>query len=238
MHRSELVPNLKQRIYLACRVAQRRFGGERDTDPIERFHHLYYESELFRGTWWATKWMGVPVWKCPFDLWVYQELVHELRPDVIVETGTAWGGSALFFASLCDIIKHGEVISIDIRPRGTPSHARLRYLRGSSVDPVIVARVQRMTAGTQAVLAFLDSDHRCAHVLEELRLYSPLVGVGSYVVVEDTNINGHPVKPEFGPGPMEAVERFLANEKDFIVDRSREKFRLTMNPGGFLQRVR
>jgi len=87
------------------------------------------------------------------------------------------------------------------------------------------------------VLVTLDSDHAKHHVLEELRIYSKMASVGSYVVVDDTNLNGHPVNRPFGPGPAEAVEEFLAQESGLVRDTSREKFGLTFSPGGFLKRV-
>ena len=87
-------------------------------------------------------------------------------------------------------------------------------------------------------MVLLDSDHRMTHVLEELRIYSPLVTLGNYIIVEDTNINGHPVFRSFGPGPMEALEEFLRENRSFISDRSREKFLLTHNPKGYLRRIR
>ena len=241
MHRSELGAHLKQRAHLAGRVARRRLGRHRmDADgAVDRFHLLYYEAEVFGGTWKSTQWMGVPVWKCPFDLWVYQELLYELRPDVVIETGTAWGGSALFLASVLDVLGHGTVISVDLRPRTPlPAHPRVRYLRGSSTDPLVLERVTLACEGADGILVILDSDHRCAHVLDELRLYSPLVPVGSYIIVEDTNVNGHPAMPEWGPGPREAVEQFLDEEAGFVVERGLEKFLLTLNPGGFLRRIK
>src|SRR5262249_4097887 len=151
----------------------------------------YYDAHREGGTWCATSWLGVTVWKCPLDLWVYQEIIHEVRPDLIVETGTAFGGSALYLASVCDLVGHGEVVTIDIREDPSrPRHERITYLLGSSTAQAIVERVSLLAAGKR-VLAILDSDHRREHVLEELRAYSPLVGAGSYVVVEDTNVNGH-----------------------------------------------
>lgn len=240
MHRSELLPVLKQRAHLVGRTAKRRLGLQSGAgeSAVDRFHRLYYEAEIFHGTWKDTRWMGVPVWKCPFDLWVFQEVVGELRPELIIETGTAWGGSALFYASLCDLMDRGSVLSIDLHPRDPrPSHPRVRYLEGSSTDPMIVEEVHKAAAGANGVLVTLDSDHRCAHVLDELRVYSSLVPLGGYVIVEDTNINGHPAMPEWGPGPMEAVDLFLAEQDGFVVDDGREKFQLTQNPRGFLRRV-
>ena len=92
-------------------------------------------------------------------------------------------------------------------------------------------------AGAGTVLVVLDSDHSRDHVLAEPRAYAPLVTPGSYLVVEDTNINGHPVYEAFGPGPMEAVQDFLKERDDFEADRSREKFLLTFNPRGWLRKL-
>ena len=208
------------------------FGVVRRT--VREFHRLYYDSSL--RTWSNTFWFGTPTQKCPLDLWVYQELLHELRPEVIVETGTASGGSALFLASVCELLGRGEIVSVDIEERERPSHERVTYLTGSSTAPEIAARVLEFVGDRTKVLVILDSDHTRDHVLEELRLYSPLVDPGSYVIVEDTNINGHPVRPDFGPGPMEAVDEFLRQSPEFSIDPEREKFFLTFNPRGFLRR--
>lgn len=170
-------------------------------------------------------------------MWVYQEIIFEQRPDVIVETGTAFGGSALFLACMCDLVGNGKVITIDIEHKDDrPQHNRIRYVRASSTDEEVVGQVERATNGGKAMV-ILDSDHSKDHVLEELHSYSQLVHKGGYIVVEDTNVNGHPVRPRFGPGPMEAVEEFLAANKDFVVDENKEKFYMTFNPRGFLKRV-
>ncbi len=238
MHRSELLPYVRHRVNLAHSIARRRltgcgFAGD---SVVDDFHHLYFDSASFGGTWRNTFWMGVPVWKTPFDLWVYQEMMYDLRPGLVIETGTAFGGSALFLASVFDLLGNGSVISVDLRPRDPrPVHPRIQYLEGSSTDPGIVAQVGERAAASDGVLVLLDSDHSCAHVLDELRAYSPMVGVGGYVVVEDTDVSGHPVQPEFWPGPMEAVDEFLAEDPPFVVDRSKEKFHMTLNPRGFLK---
>ena len=99
-----------------------------------------------------------------------------------------------------------------------------------------MARAREFVGDRAPVIVILDSDHSYAHVLEELRLYAPLVTSGSYLVVEDTNVNGHPVDPDHGPGPMEAVLDFLRESDEFAVDESREKFLLTFNPHGFLRK--
>jgi cephalosporin hydroxylase len=205
---------------------------------VDDFHRAYYTAGEQGGTWKATTWLGVPTWKCPLDLWVYQEMIHDLRPDLIVETGTAYGGSALYMATLCDVLGHGQIVTVDLPGGGwpdRPEHPRISYLTGSSTDPQIIAQISARAAGT--VMVVLDSDHSAAHVLDELRAYAPIVTPGSYLVVEDTNINGHPVFDSFGPGPMEAVTKFLEESSAFVVDRSREKFLLTFNPSGWLRRV-
>lgn len=202
---------------------------------VSAFHRLFYDSGA--ETWSNTQWLGVPAQKCAFDLWVYQELLHELRPGAIVECGTASGGSALFLASICDLLGRGSIVTVDIaEDPDRPRHDRVTYLAGSSSDPQVFAEVQRIVGDEKPVLVILDSNHERDHVLDELRLYAPLVSPGSYLIVEDSNINGHPVLPDFGPGPAEAVEEFLRETDDFSVDRSREKFFLTFNPGGYLRK--
>jgi cephalosporin hydroxylase len=205
---------------------------------VEGFHRLYYETGEAGGTWKDTRFLGVPTWKVPLDLWVYQELLVELAPDLIVETGTAHGGSGLYLATLCQALGRGQVVSVDIGHwPDRPAHPRLTYLTASSTDPQVIEQVAARAEGAACVLVVLDSDHRRDHVLEELRAYAPLVTPGSYLVVEDTNVNGHPVYEAFGPGPMEAVADFLKERDDFTVDRSREKFFLTFNPGGWLRKL-
>ncbi len=113
---------------------------------VDEFHRLYYSEA--RSTWENTFWLGTRVLKCPLDLWVYQELIADIRPELIVETGTAAGGSALFLASMCDLVRRGEVVSIDIRDEpARPAHPRITYLIGSSTSESIVSEVrQRFTA--------------------------------------------------------------------------------------------
>jgi cephalosporin hydroxylase len=204
---------------------------------VDAFHRLYYDN--LDRTWNNTYWMGVPTQKCPLDLWIYQEILFELRPDVIIETGTCQGGSALYLASICDLLKAGRIFTIDIDPAPTrPKHKRVRYLLGSSTNSEIVEGIRGEIRSRDRVLVILDSDHSKEHVLNELRAYTPMVTQGSYLIVEDTNVNGHPVVPDFGPGPMEAVDDFLSQNSDFEIDSSREKFFMGFNPRGWLRRAR
>jgi cephalosporin hydroxylase len=198
------------------------------------FHHIYYDSRV----WERTHWLGFPLLKCPLDTWIYQEIIYETRPDVIIETGTFQGGSALFMAFICDMVGNGEIVTIDIAGQQRPAHPRITYLTGSSTSPEIVDRVAELIKNKEKRLVILDSDHSREHVLNELRIYGNFVSQSSYLIVEDTNINGHPVRPDFGPGPMEAVEEFLRGNDLFVIDKAREKFFLTQNPNGYLRRVK
>jgi cephalosporin hydroxylase len=208
---------------------------ERET--VNKFHDLYYRRWLALGA--DTKnlsWFGHRMIKCPLDLWIYQELMVRTRPDVVVEAGTCFGGSAFYLATILDQIGHGRVITIDIEMvPNRPEHPRLSYLTGSSVDPQIVAQV-RDFVGNDRAMVILDSDHTAPHVYQEMRAYSPLVQVGDYLIVEDTNVNGHPVWPDFGPGPMEAVDRFLSESDEFVIDERCERFMMTLSPRGYLRR--
>jgi cephalosporin hydroxylase len=173
-------------------------------------------------------------------MWVYQELIHEQRPDLIIETGTYLGGSALFMANVCDQLGGGAVISIDLELGAygpLPEHPRIQFLKGSSVDPAIVEAVWSMLPRSGNVMVVLDSVHTRDHVLAELRAYAPLVPRNGFLIVEDTNVNGHPVLPLWGPGPMEAVDIFITEDAGLVVEPAREKFMLTSNPRGFLRRV-
>lgn len=196
------------------------------------FHEIWYPRQLLR-------WMGVEMQKCPMDLHIYQEIIHECQPDLIVECGTWKGGSALYLANLCDILQNGKVLTIDIsRPDGgLRYHPRIKYLTGSSVDEKTFAQVSEIAAKFEKVMVILDSDHTKEHVLEELKLYSQLVTSGQYLIVEDSNIHGHPVRPELPPGPMEAINEWLTTHPPFIQDRERERLLLTFNPGGYLKRA-
>jgi cephalosporin hydroxylase len=213
--------------------------------PVQRtitgaFARLYYyaaEVDSHR-TWRDTAWLGTPILKCPLDLWLYQELIHEHRPQLIVESGTNRGGSAHFLATLCEVVGEGEVLTIDIEQfSDTPQHARLTHRIASATARETVAWVKERAAGLERVMVILDSDHTAKHVREELALYADVVTPGGFLIVEDTNVNGHPVAPEFGPGPMEALDDFLAADDRYAIDPRADKFLMTMNPRGLLRRL-
>jgi cephalosporin hydroxylase len=219
----------------------RRIAVNKDDERalVAEFHKLYFDARAFNMTWRNTLWMGHPILKCPLDLWLYQEILHTIRPAVVIETGTAFGASAHFLASMMDLLGQGRVITVDIEDRaGRPQHPRITYLTGSSVAPEMVAQVRSLVGDDAPVIVLLDSDHAKGHVLAELDAYSPFVTPDSYLIVEDTNLNGHPVEAGFGPGPMEALDEFLATNPPFAHDTSMDKFFLTFNPKGYLRRTR
>jgi cephalosporin hydroxylase len=206
---------------------------------VDAFHRLYYDGPEGEGrVHHRTSWMGVPCLKCPMDLMAYQEILFETRPGLVVETGTHEGGSALFLAHMLDLLGAGEVVTVDVLDRARPAHPRIRYVAGSSGDRELVEAIFRGRPPGEKRLVILDSDHSRAHVLRELELFARHVPPGGYLVVEDSNVNGNPVLPDFGPGPAEALEEFLAGHPEFEADRSREKFLMTFNPGGYLRRIR
>ena len=199
------------------------------------------------------RWMGVPILQLPSDLMVLQEIIYKVRPDVIIETGVAFGGMLMFYATCLEAIGDGgRVIGIDIDIKEhttlainrSPLRNRIELHQMNSVDfkPFTSERWRNMK-----VLVSLDSSHTHAHVLAELKLYSPLISVGSYLVVFDTTIEayGH-FDPErnrrpWGPGnnPATAVQKFMEGNEEFIVYREIEaRALLTAAPGGYLRRVK
>jgi cephalosporin hydroxylase len=197
-------------------------------------------------------WMGRPIIQFPQDMVAMQEIIWALRPDVIVETGIAHGGSLVFYASMLQLIGHGDVLGVDIDIRQHnreaiethPMSHRIQMIQGSSIDPAIVEQVKQRIAGKK-VLVVLDSNHTHEHVLEELRLYAPLVSVGSYCVVMDTVVedmpeDAFPDRPwGKGDNPKTAVWAYLKENQDFEIDAAiHSKLLITVAPDGYLRRVR
>jgi cephalosporin hydroxylase len=187
----------------------------------------------------TVQWLGKPIWQYPLDLWVIQEIVAETKPDLIVETGTFRGGSAYFLACLCELLDHGQVISIDIAAESTIPHPRITYVQGSSTDPAIIARVASQAAQATNVLVVLDSDHSAAHVLAELHAYAPLIPPGNYVHVQDGIIDETSFfRGKERPGPAVAVRDFLRESPSFVRALEVEhRYIMTAHPYGWLRRV-
>lgn len=183
---------------------------------------------------------GVTCLQHPFDAWITEEIIWETRPDVIVECGSFFGGSALRWASHLELAGiDGTVVAIDINDNMAAARKvpvwdrRVRFLRGSTVDPVIVDQVARITSDRRTMV-ILDSDHKQPHVAAELDAYASMVTPGCYLIVQDGFISS--IDPKHGPGPLEASEEFVAADDRFEVDESRERMLFTFNPSGFLRR--
>lgn len=206
-----------------------------DAHEIVRLANIiYFRQQVYE----KTNWMGRPAAKCPMDMWMYQELIHALKTDLLIETGTLHGGSALFFAHLFDIIGHGKVLSIDIELQSNlPQHPRIEYIRGSSVDEKILEQIEKQASAAKSVTVILDSDHAAAYKLKELDAYSKFVTKGNYIIAEDSCFDYYPAWPEYGPGPAQAIEAFIKKNDKFKVDRNPELHLISFSPMGFLKRI-
>ena len=198
-------------------------------------------------------WLGRPIIQFPQDMIVIQELIWKTKPDLIIETGIAHGGSLIFSASLLELIGKGKVLGIDIDIRKHnkkeiekhPLKKRIVMLEGSSLDEKIMNKVKKIAQTKKRILLFLDSFHTHEHVLKELELYSPLIKKGGYIIVFDTMIEFMP-KGSFpnrpwgkGNNPHTAVKQFLRHNKRFKIDKKvEEKLLITSCPDGFLKCVR
>jgi cephalosporin hydroxylase len=208
----------------------------------KRYYHLWYYNT---GVWQQTTWMGVHTYKSPMDMWNYQEILVSLQPSVIIEFGTNQGGSALFFSSVMQQIGRPYVIvSVDIAAsvisEKTKSDPNVRLLTTSSSSPEVGKAIQDLRRNFPGpAFAILDSDHSKEHVLAEMVSLRDILVAGDYMIVEDSNINGHPVLRSFGPGPYEAVQEYIRKyPQDYEHDFERErKFGFSFAPNGFLRRL-
>lgn len=214
---------------------------------IDIFHKLYYYNSSKQIP--QMTYNGVPIQKLPFDMFNYQQIIFDQKPDFIIECGANKGGSTLFFANILDIIGKGKVISIDICEREgvwhetVRKHEKICRLKGSSIDPKIVSNVNEIIKDNRNCFVILDSLHTKQHVLQEMVIYSKFISSGNYLIVEDSNLNGHPLPPEWHKetknegGPFEAIIEFLKLRNDFKVDFNLEnRFLFTYAPSGYLQK--
>lgn len=246
-----------------------RVEVERGTDPVESHEAGTAEAfELVSKAWlrvgWDAKyvygftWMGRPIIQLPEDMFRIQEVIHQVRPTLIIETGVAHGGSLIFYASLFEAMGTGRVVGVDIeiRPHNRaaieahPMARRISLVEGSSVDPAVVEAVRSQIQPDDRVLVVLDSCHAKEHVLQELRLYAPLVSVGSYILAADgimKDLVGAPrSQPDWATNNPEAAARAFVGEcpafeiaepprpfNEGLVERP-----VTYWPGGWLKRIR
>lgn len=216
--------------------------NQRSKGIVDQFSDLYYKS----GTPPELNWRGDSILKNPCDLWMIVELLQRVRPTVLIETGTHRGGSASFYADMLRLLGvPATVVTVDLNPKWSfdPAEKGIVSIVGYSSDAAVQAQVKHAVEQAQAtqpgpVMGLLDSGHDEPNVSQELGFIAPFITVGSYLIVEDTNVNGHPSSPDFGPGPWEAADKFLASHTDFIADRECERFLLTFFPRGWLKRVR
>lgn len=200
------------------------------------------------------KWLGRPIIQYPQDILAMQEIIWDVRPQLIIETGIAHGGSLIFSSSMLQLLGgDGQVLGIDVDIRAHnrveiekhPLAHRITMLEGSSVDESLLAKVRAFARGKSPVLVTLDSNHTHEHVLRELQAYAPLVTKGSYLVVFDTVIEDMPsellgVRPwRAGNSPKTAVHEFLRTTDRFVIDTELEKkLLLTVAPDGYLKCVK
>jgi cephalosporin hydroxylase len=224
-----------------------RAGGSVDKIDFEKFTESLNHSLIFTP---SNHWLGVNIQKNPLDLMILQEIIFDKRPDNIIECGTAYGGSAYFMATMMDLMNINgtiitieneiyptparakrdlmkideEIVSVDYDVYQSPIHPKIRYIHSDCLS----SDLPKLKGKTMLIL---DCDHSADHVFKELAKFSDLVTLNQYIIVEDTDA------PDKKNGPSDSVDRFLKKNKNFIVDKSREKFGLSSNPGGYLLKV-
>lgn len=215
-------------------------------------HDFIYETSKYKYSYNFT-WMGRPIIAFPQDMMAMQEIIWEVKPDLIIEAGVAHGGSIVYYASLLELIgNEGLVIGIDIDIRqhnrelieAHPMFHRIKLIEGSSISKDVFNQVKEIADTRKKIMVCLDSNHTHEHVLEELKLYAPLTTVGSYCVVFDTIVEDMPddahLSRPWGKGnnPKTAVWEYLKTHNEFIIDSIDNKLLITVAPSGFLKRIK
>lgn len=191
-------------------------GGSMDKVDLGKFMESINHSFLSE----PSHWLGTSAWKTPLDMMILQEIIFEKRPDTIIECGTYDGGSAYYMACLMDLINiEGKIYTIDHEVREKPAHPKIEYI----YSECLAVNLPKTGSKTMVIL---DCDHSAEHVYAELQKFSGMVSIGQYIIVEDTDA------PDKAHGPAAAVEWFLSNNKNFVVDKSREKYGISSNLGG------
>ena len=220
---------------------------------LEAAHAFNVESNKSQYSY-NFSWMGRPIIQYPQDMVAMQEIIWNVKPDLIIETGIAHGGSLIYYASLLELVGNGEVLGIDIDIREHnkkeiekhPMMKRIKMIQGSSIDEDIVRQVGEIANGKKRIIVCLDSNHTHDHVVKELELYSPFVSLNSYIVVFDTIVEDLPEgyfsqKRPWGisNNPKTAVHEFLRKNDQFDIDRSIDKkLLISVAPEGYLKRIK
>lgn len=226
------------------------------TEPNKNNKQLKSSARQWLKAHWENKlsyeinWLGMPIIQTPEDMIIMQEIIFSVRPDIIIETGVAHGGSLVYFSSLLELLGNGKVIGIDIDIKKHnkvllekhPMFKRIELIEGNSIDQEVKNKVMDKIAKDSKVMVILDSNHKREHVSQELRLYSPLVSIGSYIIVEDTIMPlvakyKHSLDYYKNDNSAQAVKLFLKENKHFISDKKCEKLFYTYFPNGYLKRI-
>lgn len=231
-----------------------RIKGNAKNDLLKKAAKQFNDASNSAQYSYNFSWMGRPIIQYPQDMLAMQEIIWEIKPDLIIETGIAHGGSLIYYASLLELTGNGEVLGIDIDIRKhnrkeIENHSmfkRIKMIQGSSIEDAIFLQVKKFADNKKKVLVVLDSNHTHDHVLRELELYSPFVSIGSYIVVFDTIVEDLPegyfsqLRPwGIGNNPKTAVQEFLMKNKKFKIDDIIDnKLLVSVAPSGYLKRIK
>lgn len=249
MYNQEIVATGASQITLGCEGTFRTVDMY-SPEGIEMMASLWIKLAAQYRLMYEPTWLGIPIIQLPTDIVMMQELIWKVRPDVIVECGLAHGGSAVLYASICELLGKGSVIGIDVEVRkynrvaiqSHPMSNRIEIIEGNSIDPSTVALVKKRISGAQTVLVALDSNHSREHVLQELTLYHEMVTPGSYLVAMD-GAQAHVWDVPRGKkewkddNPLRAIHEFLRKHPEFRIDPHYTRMHVTSCPDGFLRRL-
>ena len=232
---------------------KKRIGLQGKNAALLQVSSKFTEETIRAGYSYNFTWMGRPIIQYPQDMIAMQEIIWEIKPDLIIETGIAHGGSIIYYASILELIGKGEVLGIDIDIRdhnrieieSHPMSKRITMLQGSAISEDIIEQIKPYAAGKKTVMVCLDSNHTHAHVLKELELYAPFVTVGSYLVAFDTIVEDLPAdlytdRPwSVGDNPKTAVHEFLKANDDFVINKEIDnKLLVSVAPDGYMKRIK
>jgi len=224
---------------------------DKNTEELEDIGKKWTQVAAKNKLSYELDWLGVPVIQTPEDLFLMQELIFKQKPDFIIETGIAHGGSLIYYASLLQILNHGSVIGIDVDIREHnrkviekhPVNKRIKMIQGSSTSHSTIEKIRKMIPKDSNVIVCLDSDHTKNHVLSELQMYQEFILPGGYIVVFDTNTSelaeqGACDEKYINNSPMEAIYDFLNENDSFEIDDNYNKLYISYSPNGYLRRVK
>ena len=211
-------------------------------DNIDEYHKFYEKNRI----WEKNTFLGIPCWKLPMDAFVIQELIFKTKPEFIIETGTGYGGSALFYAAICELIGEGRIITVDIDNNKRKTHRwgqfewedRIKFIIGDSLDNKVFIDINETVGCESKCMVILDSWHSKEHVYREMLMYNKFVKQGGYMIIEDSHAAGNPVPWDYDDeGPMGAINQWINSYGDkWEIDTDCEKNLLTFNPKGYLRR--